>query len=101
MKCSFIAFLIGVAAVTLSAQSRHYQDYSDSATRTEKISAKPKPESTASNGDDVIKVDTDLVTIPVRTSEKSGRPVPDVQRSEFRIVENGIEQQNVYFENEI
>src|SRR5947199_1427081 len=100
MKCSFIAFLIGLAAIGLCAQSRHYQDYSDSANRTEKISAKPKPESTTSNADDVIKVDTDLVTIPVRISEKNGRPVPDVQQSEFRIVENGIEQQIAYFQNE-
>jgi Ca-activated chloride channel family protein len=100
MKCSFIAFLIGVAAIVLPAQSRHYQDYSDSATRTEKVSARSKPESTASSSDDVIKVDTDLVTIPVRISEKNGRPVPDVGQAEFRIVENGVEQQIAYFQNE-
>jgi Ca-activated chloride channel homolog len=101
MKCSFIAFLIGVTAIVLPAQSRHYKDYSESATRAERISQKTHPNPSATpTSDDVIKVDTDLVTVPVRISEKNGRPVRDLQQSEFRIIENGVEQQIAYFQNE-
>ena len=100
MKSSFIGFLIGVTAIAIPAQSRHFKDYSESATRTERVSASAASKVTEQIHDDVIRVDTDLVTIPVRISEKSGRPVPDVQQSEFRIVENGVEQQIAYFQNE-
>lgn len=100
MKRSLIVFLIGVAAIALPAQSRRSKDYSDSPTRTEKITQKNEVISSPSTSEDVIKVDTDLVTVPVRITEKSGRPVPDVQQSEFRIIENGVEQPIAYFQSE-
>ena len=100
MKCSFIALIIGLTAAGMLAQSRHFKDYSESAPRTEKVSIVTEAQTSSQNPDDIIRVNTDLVTVPVRISEKSGRPVPDVQRSEFRIIENGIEQPIDYFQNE-
>ena len=100
MKRSLIVFVIGVTAIGLHAQSKRFKDYSDSPARTEKVTRKSEVVSSPSTAEDVIKVDTDLVTVPVRITEKNGRPVPDVQQSEFRIIENGVEQPIAYFQSE-
>lgn len=98
MKFTPVAFLILISALSLAAQSRRFKDYSESATRVERVPAStPTPEK---RDDNVIRVDTDLVTIPVRISDKSGKPVPNVRRAEFSIFENDIEQEIAYFENE-
>lgn len=49
------------------------------------------------NGDDVIKVETDLVTIPVSVFDRSGLYIPNLRRSDFRIFEDGVEQEIAYF----
>jgi Ca-activated chloride channel family protein len=100
MRACFIALLFLVTVGISPGQSRRYKDYSESPTRTEKASPKPTPVSVNSKPDDVIRVDTDLVTVPVRISDKNGRPIPDIQRSEFRVIENGVEQEIAYFQNE-
>jgi Ca-activated chloride channel family protein len=100
MKYSFITLIFCLSVSCLFAQSNRYKSYSESATRVEKMpesTPTPKP---SGKSDEVIRIDTDLVTVPVRISEKSGRPVPDVKQSEFRIIENGVEQEVAYFQNE-
>jgi len=47
---------------------------------------------------DVVRVDTSLVTVPVSVLDHQGRFVPNLQRSDFRIFENGVEQSVAYFE---
>src|ERR1041385_9246827 len=42
---------------------------------------------------DVIKVNTTLVTIPVSVMDRDGRYVPNLQKEEFRIWEDGVEQE--------
>ena len=55
----------------------------------------PKP---ADPGEeDVIRVETDLVTIPVRVTDKRGRPLADLRMDEFKIIENGVEKEIAYF----
>ena len=100
MKYCFIALMIGLSVPTLIAQSRHFKDYSESAARTERVPKGSPPPATPAKQDDVIRVDTDLVTIPVRISDKGGNPVPRVNQTEFHIFENGIEQPIAYFQNE-
>jgi len=46
---------------------------------------------------DVIKVNTTLVTVPVSVMDRDGRYVPNLQKSDFRIWEDGIEQQVAFF----
>lgn len=46
---------------------------------------------------DVIRVDTSLVMVPVTVMDRSGRYVPELQRSNFRVLENGVEQKISYF----
>lgn len=43
--------------------------------------------------DDVIRVDTNLVTIPATVMDRNGRYVTDLQKENFQIVEDGIEQE--------
>ena len=54
----------------------------------------PKPASE----DDVIRVDTNLVTLPVKVSDRD-RIVFGLRREQFQVFENGIEQEIVYFES--
>ena len=49
------------------------------------------------DNDDVIKVGTDLITIPVSVFDRNGIYIPNLQRSEFKIFEDGVEQEIAYF----
>jgi Ca-activated chloride channel family protein len=47
--------------------------------------------------EDVIKIDTDLVTVPVSVRDRGGRFIIDLQQADFEIYENGIRQEVAYF----
>jgi Ca-activated chloride channel homolog len=49
------------------------------------------------NEEDVVKVETNLITIPVSVYERSGVYVGDLQQSDFKIFEDGKEQEIAYF----
>ena len=48
---------------------------------------------------DVVRIDTNLVTVPVSVLDRNGRFISDVQREEFKVFENGVEQKIAYFES--
>lgn len=48
---------------------------------------------------DIIRVNTTLVTIPVSVMDRDGRYVPNLQKEEFRIWEDGIEQEVAFFQS--
>lgn len=48
---------------------------------------------------DVIKVNTTLVTIPVSVMDRDGRYVPNLQKEDFRIWEDGVEQDVAFFQS--
>ena len=48
---------------------------------------------------DVIRVNTSLVTIPVSVMDRDGRYVPNLQKDEFRIWEDGVEQEVAFFQS--
>jgi VWFA-related protein len=48
-------------------------------------------------GDEVIKVETDLVTIPVSVFDRNGLYIPNLRQSDFKIFEDGKEQPIAYF----
>ncbi|MEO5859698.1 MAG: VWA domain-containing protein [Pyrinomonadaceae bacterium] len=82
-----------IFACIVSGQSGRQTTYSEGTTRI-----KPKPvETVQPAGDDTIKVETDLVTVPVRVTSKDSRPLADLKQSEFRLFENGVEQKVAYF----
>ena len=47
--------------------------------------------------DEVVKVETNLVTIPVSVYERSGVYVSGLRQTDFKIYENGVEQEIAYF----
>lgn len=46
---------------------------------------------------DVVRIDTTLVTVPVSVRDRDGRFIPDLQKQDFKIYEEGIEQEIAYF----
>lgn len=46
---------------------------------------------------DVIRVETTLVTLPVSVSDRDGRYIPNLTKSDFRLWEDGVEQQVAFF----
>jgi Ca-activated chloride channel homolog len=54
----------------------------------------PKPDE---SGEEIIKVDTTLISIPVTISKKDGLYVPSLSKQNFQIFENGKEQEIAYF----
>jgi VWFA-related protein len=68
---------------------------SPSATSTAAV-VDPGPEEVAEG--DVVRVNTSLVTVPVSVLDRQGRFIPDLQREDFRVFENGVEQSVAYWE---
>jgi Ca-activated chloride channel family protein len=67
-------------------------------------SSSPAPDSPApSDGPeeveegDVVRVNTALVTVPVSVMDRAGKYVPDLRQQNFRVFEDGVEQQVSYF----
>ncbi len=46
---------------------------------------------------DTIRVDTTLVSLPVSVMDRDGKFIPNLRKENFRIWENGVEQQVAYF----
>jgi len=60
----------------------------------------PSPSSgaaAASDGEDAITVETDLITIPVSVFDRNGLYIPNLRQSDFKIFEDGKEQEIAYF----
>jgi len=94
MRLKVIAFVL-LLAVSAAAQSVHKKQYSESLSQCDRSEFVEAKETT--DDSDVIWVETDLITIPVRVTTKDGRPVPDIKQSEFRIFEDGEEQEVAFF----
>lgn len=58
----------------------------------------PPPPPTVSN--EVINIDTNLVTTPVSVLDRNGRFIAGLKKKDFRILENGIPQKVEYFQSE-
>jgi VWFA-related protein len=49
---------------------------------------------------DVLKLDTEIVNIPVKVSDRQGRFIAGLTKENFKVFEDGVEQQIEYFSNE-
>ena len=54
-------------------------------------------EADAAVEDDVLKIETNLVTIPVSVFDRDGLYIPNLRQQDFKIFENGKEQEIAYF----
>lgn len=61
-------------------------------------SATPTPK-VIDESDDVIRVETNLVTMPVSVLDRDGRFVTGLQQKDFQIFENGVQQKIDYFQS--
>jgi Ca-activated chloride channel homolog len=58
-----------------------------------------KPVEKELTDDDVVRVSTTLVTVPVSVMDRQGRFIPDLHQPQFHLYENGREQEIAYFES--
>ncbi|PYS83602.1 MAG: hypothetical protein DMF70_06345 [Acidobacteria bacterium] len=49
--------------------------------------------------DDVLRISTNLVTVPISVMDRQGRFVPDLNESQFHLFEDGVEQRIAFFES--
>ncbi|MDQ6788944.1 MAG: VWA domain-containing protein [Acidobacteriota bacterium] len=59
--------------------------------------ATPKPAEATPADEDVVKVETNLVTIPVSVYDRNGLYIPNLSKQNFKIFEDGVEQEIAYF----
>jgi Ca-activated chloride channel family protein len=70
------------------------------ATPTEETAPTETETQTAVEDGEVINVNTDLVTIPVRISDRGNRFIAGLKKEDFKVFENDVEQEIAYFSNE-
>jgi Ca-activated chloride channel family protein len=58
--------------------------------------ANPKP--VDDGEEEVVRVSTSLITVPVTVTDRDGKYVTDLRREEFHVFEDGVEQQIAFFE---
>ncbi|MGI8668535.1 MAG: VWA domain-containing protein [Aridibacter sp.] len=98
----FIAFCgIGISFAQ-SGKVKIYSESSPSPENSKQEIKKDVPNIKKQNkiDDDEIRVDTDLVVVSAKISDRKGKIVLGLEKEEFKIFENNIEQEIVYFSNE-
>ena len=60
--------------------------------------AVPEPSVEEVSEGDVVRIDTNFVTVPVSVLDRQGRFIPGLQREDFKVFENGVEQPIAFFE---
>lgn len=57
------------------------------------IVSAPRP----SSGDDVVRIETNLITVPAVVMDRDGRYIPNLRSADFKLFEDGVEQKLAYF----
>lgn len=112
----FCLTIIFLSSTLVSAQSRRPQTGTDAPAKANKREPKsvesPTPVPTVdetestNNGEPIvedseaIKIDTELVTIPFKVLDRKGRFIGGLKQENFKVAEDGIEQEIGYFTNE-
>jgi len=91
MKSTIVILLLSL--VTLSAQ------VTTSQTRPRRLGeAMAEPSPTPQPVEiDVVRVETNLVTVPVSVVDRDGRYISDLRKEDFQLAEDGIDQEIAYF----
>lgn len=72
------------------------KDKADAKTQPNQTATAPSTQ-TETADEDVLKVETNLITIPVSVFDRSGLYIPSLRKSDFKIFEDGKEQEIAYF----
>ncbi len=112
MKAKLSATLLVIFAVctaNLMAQVRRTDTQTDGKKNQRQTKPTPTPAPSpkgvaampeVSDDDDVIRVSTQLVAVPVRVMDRKGRFIGGLEKENFRVFENGAEQEVALFSNE-
>jgi VWFA-related protein len=102
---AIISFILLFAFYSAFGQSGRVPIYSESSSPKDKsgesgaapvaVSEKNLPDA-----EEVIRINTDLVVIPSQITDRRGKPINNIGKEEFKIFENGIEQEIAYFSSE-
>lgn len=65
--------------------------------KTKSQTATKDPEVLSDSEDEVVKVETNLITIPVSVFDRNGLYIPDLSKDNFQIFEDGVEQTIEFF----
>ncbi|MCU0237959.1 MAG: VWA domain-containing protein [Pyrinomonadaceae bacterium] len=105
----FVSVIISLVFITslIFAQSRPTNPTNSQKKNTRPTpSVTPTPETVSVNedieavtDDDVLKIETSLVTVPVKVIDKNNRFIPNLVKEDFQIFEDGKEQEIAYFSN--
>lgn len=101
-----IGFVFLFALGSLLAQARRAPVFSESGAPAKKGEEKTEARTESQSpkisveGDEIIRVETDLVVVPAQITDRRGRHVGDIRPEEFKIYEDGIEQEIAYFSDE-
>jgi Ca-activated chloride channel homolog len=60
------------------------------------VAPTPEPEVEVQDND-IVRVSTDLITVPAEVMDRTGRYIGNLRKDDFRIFENGVEQELAYF----
>lgn len=60
-------------------------------------SQSPADKQITSDDDEVVRIETNLITIPVSVFDRDGLYIPGLQQNNFKIFEDGVEQEIAYF----
>ena len=66
----------------------------------EQFKTAEKPKAAKAGEDEEITVETSLVSTPVSVLDRNNRFIPGLKKSDFRLFENGVEQEITYFQSE-
>lgn len=101
------SFIILIILNFTFGQSRRVPNYSESSadfdkkeTNTKNVQNKTVEAAESIDESETIRVNTNLVVVPARISSRDGRIVSGLKRAEFKIFENGVEQEIAYFSDE-
>ncbi len=108
---STVIALFCLCSVSIFAQSNKGKPASNKkANRRVSDDTKPKEKPKFSNqneidesietDDEIISVETNLVTIPVKVTDRNGRFMGGLKRENFKVWEDRVQQEIVYFQNE-
>lgn len=87
------------SAETSKSESADPGDKSDNA-NLETISPKTETNGIIETGDEVIKINTEMVSVPVKILDRKGRFVSGLTKENFQVLEDNLPQEITYFSNE-
>jgi VWFA-related protein len=106
MKVQVLLLLLLALALPSLAQSRRVTPTGAGKPNERTVTPTPTPVSTketsiaAVDDPDIVKVDTKVVTVPVRVIDRKGRFVGGLTKENFKVFEDGAEQEIAYFSSE-